>query len=1012
MRNFIVVVLLAVTLTSTQAADRTSFDSNWKFALGDVSGAEQIAFDDSSWRRLNVPHDWSIEGEYSEDNPMGGQCGYLPAGIGWYRKTIDVDPRWRSKHVEITFDGVYMNSTVWANGKKLGNRPYGWSSFTYDISDLTDISDSITFAVRVDNEKQPSARWYTGSGIYAHTWLTIKEKVHVPSDGIFIRTKGNTIRVDTEVANRSAESGRFKLRTSIRDASGKVVISANRPIALDRGKTGSVNQTMDIPNPSRWSVETPYLYTAVTEVISDDRVLDRVETRFGVRDIEWKPESGMWLNGKNVKMRGVCNHQDAGALGTAVPDKILRYRIEQLKAMGCNAIRTSHNPQTPIFYDICDEVGMLVMDEIFDGWMRKANQDYGGRWFNQWWNRDLTDWLRRDRNHPSVVIYSMGNETRGKVGIELVARCHELDPTRPVTSGHSADEAMDILGVNGASEKVGWLDTMNTDKVFIGTENTHTWQVRGFYRSLTWYRDGYPNKKQKPYKTPDLTEKEIFTYDWTDDAGRANGKQRFNSSYDNAMVRLNSRRNIQQLRDIPRYAGSFRWTGYDYLGEAGYVHGGWPFKAFMGGAIDLANFEKDLYYLYQSQWTNEPMVHILPHWTHPVMELGTQIPVWVYSNCDSVELFFNNQSLGKQEPGQAWDEMQCQWMVGWQPGTLKAVGYCDGKPNVEHVIRSAEAPSQIALSIDGKPLADSGVDIVQIRVASEDAKGEFYPYGENRTHFHVTGPATIRALGNGSPIDVEKHFGTTNRIAFYGLTRAYVETTGVEGDVALLASCILGEKKQVTSDEVSIDAKWLGLRGNPPKAKTEIFYTIDGSTPTSASPRYTEPFSVRLGTTVKASIVVGGKAVQTLEERFAADEGFVWDGGESSGPVGEQAEDAKYAEANVSANGLGFHGKGYIRFTKNPGGFVQWYQENDGDAGTADLIIRHSGKLNNKNGYELKVSVNGKTVDAAVAVPNTEGPGQDWKTVTVEIPIGRGANTIRLAPKLGNGLCIDEILIR
>ncbi|MBB3206804.1 beta-galactosidase [Rhodopirellula rubra] len=1012
MRNFIVVILLAVTLTSTQAADRTNFDSNWKFALGDVSGAEQIAFDDSSWRRLNVPHDWSIEGEYSEDNPMGGQCGYLPAGIGWYRKTIDVDPQWRSKHVEITFDGVYMNSTVWANGKKLGNRPYGWSSFTYDISDLTDISDSITFAVRVDNEKQPSARWYTGSGIYAHTWLTVKEKVHVPSDGIFIRTKGNTVRVDTEIINRSAESGRFKLRTSIRDASGKVVTSANQPVALDRDKTGSVNQSMDIPNPSRWSVETPYLYTAVTEVVSSDRVLDRVETRFGVRDLEWKPESGMWLNGKNVKMRGVCNHQDAGALGTAVPDKVLRYRIEQLKAMGCNAIRTSHNPQTPVFYDICDEVGMLVMDEIFDGWMRKANQDYGGRWFNQWWNRDLTDWLRRDRNHPSVVIYSMGNETRGKVGVELVARCHELDPTRPVTSGHSADEAMDILGVNGASEKVGWLDTMNTDKVFIGTENTHTWQVRGFYRSLTWYRDGYPNKKQKPYKTPDLTEKEIFTYDWTDDPGRANGKQRFNSSYDNAMVRLNSRRNIQQLRDIPRYAGSFRWTGYDYLGEAGYVHGGWPFKAFMGGAIDLANFEKDLYYLYQSQWTDEPMVHILPHWTHPVMELGTTIPVWVYSNCDSVELFFNNQSLGKQKPGQAWDEMQCQWMVGWQPGTLKAVGFCDGKPNVEHVIRTADAPAQIALSIDGEPLADSDVDIVQIRVTSEDAKGEFYPYGENRTHFHVTGPATIRALDNGSPIDVEKHFGTTDRIAFYGLTRAYVETTGAEGDVALLASCILGEKKQVTSDKVSIDAKWLALRGNPSTAKTEIFYTIDGSSPSPSSPRYTEPFSVPLGTTVKASIVVDGKAVQTLEERFAEDEGFVWDGGQSTGPVGEQAEDAEYAEANVSANGLGFHGKGYIRFTRNPGGFVQWYQENDGDAGTADLIIRHSGKLNNKNGYELKVSINGKTVDAAVAVPNTDLPGQDWKTVTVEIPIGRGANMIRLTPKFGNGLCIDEILIR
>ncbi|WP_144059752.1 glycoside hydrolase family 2 TIM barrel-domain containing protein [Rhodopirellula sallentina] len=997
---------------SAGAGERMPFDSNWKFSLGDFDTAQRPTFDDSQWRTLDVPHDWSIEGEYAKDNPMGAQCGYLPAGIGWYRKAIPVDSAWKGKHVEITFDGVYMNSTVWANGRKLGIRPYGWSSITYDISDLVADSDKITFAVRVDNEKQPSARWYTGSGIYAHTWLAVKEKVHVPHDGIFIRTSGDEVTVDTEVANQTSEGETVRVETSLFDPSGKQVATVGTPLSVNGDDGNSITQKLTVANPSLWSTDSPTLYTAVTELHAVNQILDRVETRFGFRDIEWKPESGMWLNGVNVKLRGVCNHQDAGALGAAVPDKILRFRIEQLKKMGCNAIRTSHNPQTPVFYDICDEVGMLVMDEIFDGWMRKAKQDYGGRWFQQWWKRDLTDWLRRDRNHPSVVIYSMGNETRGAVGADLVATCHEVDPTRPVTSGHSADEAMDVLGVNGASEKKGWFDNMNTDKVFIGTENTHTWQVRGYYRSMTWYRDGFPNKKQKPYETPDLTKREIFTYDWTKDENRDNGKQKFNSSYDNAMVRLNSRRNIQQIRDFPRYAGSFRWTGYDYIGEAGYVHGGWPFKAFMGGAIDLANFEKDLYYLYQSQWTEEPMVHILPHWTHPVMELGTEIPVWVYSNCDNVELFLNDRSLGRQTPGKNWDEMQCEWMVGWEPGTLHAVGYRDGQPVVEETIRTADAPARIALSVDGQPLDDNTPDIVQVRVESRDTQNEFYPYGENRTHFHVIGPGKIRALDNGSPIDVERHFGTTSRVAFFGLTRAFIESTETTGDIALLATSILGEKKQVTSDKVSIDTQVLNLRGEVAVPEIQTFYTIDGSAPTQQSKRYTQPFSVPLGTTVKALVVMDGKPIQRLQERFAEDEGFVWDGGQSTGPVGEQAETANYREANVSGHGLGFHGKGFLRFTKKPGGFIEWYQENDGDAGAADLIIRYSGMPRRNKPYEVSVVVNGKPIEKSLALPDTTNPGRDWKTVTVEIPIGRGANTIRLVPQGAGGLCIDEIFVR
>ena len=874
-----------VTLPVVSPTERVPFDEGWKFIQEDVAGAEQKHFDDGAWRGLDLPHDWSIEGDYDAENPMGDRCGYLPAGIGWYRKTIDVPQEWKDKHVEIAFDGVYMNSTVWANGKLLGMRPYGWISFVYDISDLVQRSNSVCFAVQVDNEKQPSARWYTGSGIYAHTWLDVRPKVHVPGSGVFVQTQGSRVEIDTEVANTTSQTWQGKVNTSIIDAGGQVVGRVESLVDVDAEESEIASQALSLANPDRWSPEDPALYTAVSELRMGDRVVDRVETRFGVRDIEWRPETGMWLNGKNIKLQGVCNHQDGGALGAAIPEKVLRFRIMQLKNMGCNAIRTAHNPQTPVFYDICDEVGMLVMDELFDGWLKKAANDYGADAFKDWWQRDLTDWIKRDRNHPSVVIYSMGNETRGAVGKELVALCHELDSTRPVTSGHSGSEFMDVFGVNGGSEKLGWFDQLKTDRVFIGTENTHTWQVRGFYRTKTWYRDGYPSKRQRPHETPDLTETEVFSYDWIETADRANRKQVFNSSYDNAMVRLNVRKNIEQLRDIPNYAGSFRWTGYDYLGEAGYVHGGWPFKSFMGGIIDMANFEKDHYYLYQSQWTEKPMIHMLPHWTHPTLEQGTLIPVWVYSNCDTVELFFDGRSLGKKAPGVKWDAMQCQWMVGWQPGALKAVGYKDGKATVQTVIRTADAPARIALSVDGQELAPQDKDVVQVRVTTLDEKGEFYPYGENRSYFHVIGPAKIRALDNGSPVDVERHFEAADRIAFYGLTRAYVESTGEAGSITLLASCILGEKKQVTSNRVSIDAQLLSLRGKRPRSELDIFYTLDSSIPTLASTRYAGGFSVTLGTTVKALVVLDGKPVQYLQERFAVDEGFVWNAPQET-PIG------------------------------------------------------------------------------------------------------------------------------
>jgi beta-galactosidase len=1005
-----VVAVCLILSSGICSAERKGFDNGWKFVQANPVGAEKADFPDDGWRLLDLPHDWSVEGKFDRNNTSTDRSGYLPTGIGWYRKTIDVPDHWKDKRVAIEFDGVFRNSTVWANGQMLGKRPYGWISFGYDISELAKDSDRITFAVQVDNKLQHAARWYTGSGIYGHTWINVRDPIHIPMSGVWVRTQGSTVTVDTDVVNTTDADADCLLKTTILDAKGVVVATKQVPLALASGKTDSVKQSIQIPDPSLWSPGNPYLYRAVSEVLVNAQSLDRVETRFGVRDIQWKPGSGMWLNGSIVKLRGVCQHQHGGALGAAVPKKIIRYRVQQMKDMGCNSIRTAHNPHTPEFYDICDELGMIVMDEFVDGWNQKARHDYGAHDFDQWWKRDLTDWIKRDRNHACVFLWSVGNETHGDVGKEMVDRCHRIDPTRPVTSGSSGSEFMDINGMNGGSEGKGWFDQLKNDRVFIGTENTHTWQTRGYYRTQTWYRDG---KIDVAVNIPNLTDKEIFTIDWAKNADRSNRKQFYKSSYDNATVRSPARRAIAQIRDVANNAGMYRWTGHDYLGEAGLASGAWPFKLFSGGTCDLANFEKDLYYLYQSQWTAEPMVHILPHWTHPVMDFGTEIPVWVYSNCDTVELFRNGRSLGMQKPGTSWQEMQCQWMVGWDPGELIAVGYRNGRKVTQQKIRTADEPAKIRLSIDGEPLADFGSDIVQVRATFLDAKDEFYPYGQNRIWFDLTGPARIKALDNGKPNDVEPFYGTTSRTAFFGLARAYVESTKLPGDITLTAGSILGDKKLRVSSKVHINVQQIDLRGKPLPRPVAIYYTTDGTEPSSASTRYTDAFEIVLGTTVKALVMIDQKPVLKMKERFAEDVGLVWEGGGSDADFGgDQAEDAEFVGAKKSTAGKNYNGSGFLDMGKMKGSYVEWYQENDGDIRNVNLSIRYSGSAADKKPLKIRLNVNGNTKQKDVKLTPAFNSGKHWRTVDLPITLKRGANTIRLTTVDGRGVLIDEISIK
>ena len=902
---------------SGSAREVIEFDGDWRFALGDPAGAVAAAFDDSSWRVLNVPHDWAFEADYAENAAQADRGGYKPGGIGWYRKSFELPVGWGGKRVTVAFDAVYMNSEVWINGQVLGKRPYGYASFEHDLTKHLKPGTNV-LAVRVDNRLEPSARWYHGCGIYGHVQLIATDAIYIPRDGVFVTTPeisdaAAEVVVETELESSlvstpeatlvscpsneftsstchpersrgisvtplrsarndkpsrilSAHSREATLETVILDPAGQVVAEATEAMTIDAGTT--VNQTLSVPNPKRWDMTTPQLYQVVSRVTAGEH-RDDITTRFGIRELRWEKDTGFWLNGRVVKLKGVADHLEAGPVGAAYPDDLLRWKLQQIKAMGCNSIRTAHNPQTPVFYDLCDEMGILVMDEIFDGWGGKAPEDYGKQAFKEWWERDLRAWLKRDRNHPSVIVWSLGNETgggrvMGHIAPKLVRVCHEMDPTRLVTSGHANPEEMDIEGVNGHSEFQHFFKHQ-PDKPFVSTEAPHTWQVRGFYRTQTWLRDGM---RKGVFPCPDLTENEIFTYDWTAPEGRKNCKQIFNSSYDNATVRITARKNWELMRDLPWHSGHYRWTGIDYLGEAGYVHGGWPFRAFMGGALDLALFRKDLFYFYQSQWTTEPMIHILPHWTHPKMAAGTRIPVWVYSNCDEVELFLNGKSLGRDKPGKKWNEMQCDWMVPWTPGTLEAIGYKDGQEIVRTAQTTAGAPAKLSLSVEGK-------DCPVITVVQEDAAGIMNPYAEDRIHYQLDGPARILSLESGNPVNTENNYGKASRTAFFGLARAFLQTTADAGDLSVVIGAICGEKQLMRSDQVSIDVQQLAIRGNAKPRAFRILYSTDGSKP---SRKYAGPFSVKPDTVVKADVLDGDMLLFSMEETFGPGKGLYWGG--------------------------------------------------------------------------------------------------------------------------------------
>ena len=1013
MKRWKTLFLLFVALWCQLIADIRPLNKDWKFQLGEFLEAKNKDFNDISWRKLNLPHDWAFEQGFSVDGAQRENGGYACGGIGWYRKRLVLSAGdLKGGKIFLDFDAAYMNSEVWCNGHYLGKCPYGYIPFDYEITPYVNEGENI-IAVRIDNSLEPSARWYHGCGIYGNVQLRIHHQAYFEKDATFIHSANSQGEVFLWSVVKNINFGQsLILKAEICDAKGRRK-ATYKSGAVNVSQVDTFKLDMKVRQPKLWSPESPYLYQLNMYLCdAKGRKIDTQRIRIGFRDIRWDAENGFFLNGKQYKLHGVCDHLEGGPVGAQYTPQLLRWKLQLLKDMGCNAIRTAHNPQVPAFYELCDEMGFLVMDEVFDGWKRKADYDYGMQAFATCWERDLRTLIRRDRNHPSVFVYSVGNETHGPIGPDLVSVCHEEDSSRWVTSGSGGSAAMDILGMNGGSETKKFLDNYHpSGRAFVATENPHTWQVRGYYRSHTWYRDGYNEKSQQMMKIPHLTNKEIFTYDWISPDKRRNRKQIFNSSYDNATVRATARHILQVARDKNWFSGNFRWTGFDYLGEAGYVHGGWPFRAFQSGALDLAGFPKDLYYLYQSEWTNRDMVHILPHWSHPMMELGTAIPVWVYTTGDEVEVWHNGKSLGRKQKGRVWNELQCEFRVPWQPGTLEVVAYRKGKEIARAQQVTADAPSRLNVQVANQRLKNDGEDISILTIREEDRSGTLYPYGENRVYVAVKGAARVLSFENGSPVDTECNFNAMSRCCFFGLNRLFVQSVeeSHEAPVSVVLAAICGDKKMKQSNKITISLVEKSLRGKLPRRDIAIYYTTDGSRPTRKSLRYEKPFPLVAAATVRAVVYDGHQQLMEMSEAFGPDEGLYWGKTEEPSAVtlGEQAEELQLTGCKVEKSKHAFHGRGYV--VPMPGkGALAWYQENDGVEVKGTLSIRYQVPSKVKS-FDMLLYNNQRRV-MQISFEKKMNAEEGWQSLKVPVTIYSGANRFELKSEKAEGaIMIDEI---
>jgi beta-galactosidase len=716
-----------------------------------------------------------IEGPFESTCPGGSGAGYINAGIGWYRKDFKLPENIKGKRVFIEFDGVYMNSDVWINGFHLGNRPYGYSSFQYELTQHLNFGDEKNvLAVRV-NVQQPCSRWYSGAGIYRNVRSRITDPVHIAHWGTYITIPAvsaseATVRVETKIRNQSTSARQVTLETVIVDEFGHE-FTGNRSIQkVDTDSIRIFEQVIKIPKPKLWSLENPTLYRIKSQVRVNDRIVDGSETPFGIRTFEFTTDKGFFLNGRHVDIKGVCLHHDLGCLGSAVNKRAIERQLEIMKSMGCNAIRTSHNPPAPELLDLCDRMGFLVMDEAFDEWIRNKTMYGYGQFFDEWSERDLTDMIRRDRNHPSIILWSIGNEipeqdngNAYEMSKRLVDICHKEDPTRPVTSGCNSPEAavksgfskpLDIFGINYSTP---FYQTLKGKAKLVASETASAVSTRGEYNLV---QDGDTLKIEKELNNQ-CTSYDIATPSWGNTAEST----------------------LKAVKSAPWVAGEFVWTGFDYIGEP--TPFSWPSVSSYFGIVDLCGFPKDRYYLYQSQWTDKPMIHILPHWNWQGFE-GQEISVWCYSNCKSVELFLNGKSLGEKKFSDT-EDLHLVWKVPYSPGTLKAVAKNNGKTVCTDEVQTAGAPDKIILTPDRTEISAGGKDLSYVKVEIVDKEGRVCPNADNLVKFKIEGEGVIAGVDNGNPISHE-YFKASERKAFHGLALVVIQSSDKAGEIKLQAT--------------------------------------------------------------------------------------------------------------------------------------------------------------------------------------------------------------------------------
>lgn len=727
------------------------------------------------------------EGPFDPTSPAGDGGGYLDGGIGWYRKTFDTPAEAHGKRMWIEFDGAYMDSEVWLNGKHLGRHPYGYTSFYYDITGALKPEGRNVLAVRLDVQ-QPCSRWYSGAGIFRHVRLVAVNPVHIAHWGTCVTTPTNTadeaeVKIVTQVQNQGDKPAEAQLWTEVIGPDAKVFRAEGDPPKQEiaPGKETTFVQTVKAPQPKLWSPDDPQLYRATSQVMVGGETADSLSTDFGIRTVEFTKDNGMLINGRRVQVKGVCNHHDLGCLGTAVNRRAIQRQLQILKGMGCNAIRTSHNPPDPALLDLCDRMGFVVMDEAFDEWKHNKTPRGYGRFFDQWSERDIVSMLRRDRNHPSIVLWSIGNEIPEQdapngyeMSKRLVDICRREDPTRLTTSACSSPGGANRtgfarpLGVFGINYHIEAYRQFKDKYNLIASETASALSTRGEYG----LKEGPDGKLHIQHEFDhQVTSYELVGPRWGN----------------------NAETDLLALMHSPWVAGEFVWTGFDYIGEPTPYR--WPSRSSYFGIMDLAGFPKDRYYFYRAVWRPEPLVHLLPHWNWEGWE-GKEIPVWAATNCDSVELFLNDKSLGEKKLDRD-SSLHVEWQVPYAPGTLKAVGKKDGKEVATDEVRTAGKARRLMLLPDRGNIHADGEDLSFVTVQAVDEQGLVCPGASDMVQFRLTGPAMIAGVDDGNPICHEP-FKADKHSVFHGLGLCVVKADRKAGAITLRAEAKGLEPAEVT----------------------------------------------------------------------------------------------------------------------------------------------------------------------------------------------------------------------